>query len=88
MGRARARLDAVPEAQPGADRPVRTAVHDIRNSLATVKMAIQTLAIGESVSDRGKRRLEIALREVDAIDRLLDRLAEVALPSGEPANGA
>ena len=68
------RPDASSEKTEAAERSVRDLLHDLRNSLATIKMAVQTLAIGETVSERGRRRMEIALREVDAIDHLLDRL--------------
>ncbi len=50
--------------------------HEIRNPLSSVKLAIQTIARNATLSDRDKRRLAIANREVRAIEGILWLLSE------------
>jgi two-component system sensor histidine kinase HydH len=50
--------------------------HEIRNPLSSVKMAVQTLARNPGLSDRDKRRLTIANREIRTIERMLWMLSE------------
>ncbi len=66
----------------GREPDLRSLVHDVRNSLTTIKLAIQALAVGkEPLSERARRRLEIARREVD---KIADRMGELATPTREP----
>jgi signal transduction histidine kinase len=50
--------------------------HEIRNPLSSVKMAVQTLARNPGLSDRDKRRLTIANREIRTMERMLWLLSE------------
>ncbi|MCK8502739.1 MULTISPECIES: sensor histidine kinase [Myxococcus] len=50
--------------------------HEIRNPLSSVKMAVQTLARNTALSDRDKRRLTIANREIRTMERMLWLLSE------------
>ena len=50
--------------------------HEIRNPLCSVKMAVQTLARNTGLSDRDKRRLTIANREIRTMERMLWLLSE------------
>jgi signal transduction histidine kinase len=50
--------------------------HEIRNPLSSVKMAVQTVGKGASLSERDSRRLAIANREIRSIERTLWILAE------------
>jgi signal transduction histidine kinase len=50
--------------------------HEIRNPLSSVKMAVQTLARNLELSDRDKRRLTIANREIRTMERMLWVLSE------------
>lgn len=50
--------------------------HEIRNPLSSVKMAVQTLARNQELSDRDKRRLTIANREIRTMERMLWVLSE------------
>ena len=50
--------------------------HEIRNPLSSVKMAVQTLARNLELSDRDKRRLAIANREIRTMERMLWVLSE------------
>ncbi|RKH13464.1 sensor histidine kinase [Corallococcus sp. CA053C] len=50
--------------------------HEIRNPLSSVKMAVQTLARNTGLSDRDKRRLTIANREIRTMERMLWLLSE------------
>jgi signal transduction histidine kinase len=50
--------------------------HEIRNPLSSIKMAVQTVAGSSGLTDRDKRRLALANREVRTIERLLMLLAE------------
>ncbi|MHB8421113.1 MAG: hypothetical protein ACYDCL_23845 [Myxococcales bacterium] len=61
----------------------RALVHELRNRLATLKIAVQTLGIGETLSERGRRRVMLAQREVVEVEGLLDALS--ALFDEEPA---
>jgi signal transduction histidine kinase len=45
--------------------------HEIRNPLSSVKMAVQTVAKNTGLSERDKRRLAIANREIRTIERML-----------------
>lgn len=66
--------------------------HEIRNPLSSVKMAVQTLARNTGLSDRDRRRLAIANREIRTMERMLGLLSEYgrdAAPTREqlPARG-
>jgi len=50
--------------------------HEIRNPLSSVKMAVQTLARNPDLSDRDRRRLTIANREIRTMERMLWLLSE------------
>jgi two-component system sensor histidine kinase HydH len=50
--------------------------HEIRNPLSSVKMAVQTLQRNTTLSDRDKRRLTIANREIRTMERMLWLLSE------------
>jgi signal transduction histidine kinase len=50
--------------------------HEIRNPLSSVKMAVQTLARNTGLSERDKRRLTIANREIRTMERMLGLLSE------------
>jgi two-component system, NtrC family, sensor histidine kinase HydH len=50
--------------------------HEIRNPLSSVKMAVQTVAKNPGLSDRDKRRLTIANREIRTMERMLWLLSE------------
>jgi signal transduction histidine kinase len=50
--------------------------HEIRNPLSSVKMAVQTLARNSALSDRDRRRLAIANREIRTMERMLWLFAE------------
>jgi len=50
--------------------------HSSRNSLSSMQMAIQTVVRNPDLSDRDKRRLTVANRELRTLDRMLWLLAE------------
>jgi two-component system sensor histidine kinase HydH len=50
--------------------------HDLRNPLSSIKMAVQTVAGSSALTERDKRRLALATREVRTIERLLGLFAE------------
>ena len=50
--------------------------HELRNPLSSVKMAVQTLARNDGLSQRDQRRLTIALREIRTLERMLWMLSE------------
>ena len=50
--------------------------HEIRNPLSSVKMAVQTLARNAGLSERDRRRLAIANREIRTMERMLGLLSE------------
>ncbi len=90
-------LDAAPlspSRQAGsADGFAGAAAHDLRNPLATVKLNLQVLARQPAAGgdERTARRLAIALREVETLERGLEALAEcgrarvpVAVPAELP----
>ncbi|MDY7230567.1 sensor histidine kinase [Hyalangium rubrum] len=61
--------------------------HEIRNPLSSVKMAVQTLQRNTGLSDRDKRRLTIANREIRTMERMLWLLSEYgrdSVPRLEP----
>lgn len=61
--------------------------HEIRNPLSSVKMAVQTLQRNTGLSDRDKRRLTIANREIRTMERMLWLLSEYgrdSVPHLEP----
>ncbi|MHB1845340.1 MAG: histidine kinase dimerization/phospho-acceptor domain-containing protein [Deltaproteobacteria bacterium] len=69
----------------GRDPKLRALVHDVRNSLTTIKLAIQALSAGkEPISDRARRRLEIARREVDKIAERLQDFSATAAATASP----
>jgi two-component system, NtrC family, sensor histidine kinase HydH len=45
--------------------------HEMRNPLSSVKMAVQTVARNTALSERDRRRLAIANREIRTIERML-----------------
>ncbi|HLT31725.1 MAG TPA: HAMP domain-containing sensor histidine kinase [Myxococcaceae bacterium] len=55
--------------------------HELRNPLSSVKMAVQTLARNPDLSDRDRRRLSIAHREVRTLERLLWLVSEAGRDS-------
>lgn len=55
--------------------------HELRNPLSAVKIALQTVGRGEALPDKDATRLDIALREVGTIERVLDLILEWARPS-------
>ncbi len=52
--------------------------HEIRNPLSSVKMAVQTLARNQGLSERDARRLTLANREIRTMERMLGLLSEYA----------
>jgi signal transduction histidine kinase len=52
--------------------------HEIRNPLSSVKMAVQTVARNQSLTERDQRRLNIANREIRTMERMLWLLSEYA----------
>lgn len=50
--------------------------HELRNPLSSVKMAVQTLARNQGLSERDQRRLSIANREIRTLERMLTMLSE------------
>lgn len=71
-------LDTVLEGAPPVQisRLSSSLSHEIRNPLSSVKMAVQTLARNQELSDRDKRRLTIANREIRTMERMLWVLSE------------
>jgi len=67
-------LDGAPPLQ--ISRLASSLSHEIRNPLSSVKMAVQTLARNPGLSDRDKRRLTIANREIRTMERMLWLLSE------------
>lgn len=67
-------LDGAPPVQ--ISRLSSSLSHEIRNPLSSVKMAVQTLARNQELSDRDKRRLSIANREIRTMERMLWVLSE------------
>lgn len=59
--------------------------HEIRNPLSSVKMAIQTVQRSPGITDRDRRRLTIANREVRTIERMLALLSEYGRESAPHA---
>ncbi len=58
-------------------RSGRALMHDLRNRLATIKIAVQTLGLGETLTDRGLRRVSLAQREIDQLEQLVDALGDL-----------
>jgi len=50
--------------------------HELRNSLSSVKLSVQTLAKNADLSARDRRRLAIAEREIRTLERMLTMFAE------------
>ena len=50
--------------------------HELRNPLSSVKMAVQTLAKNPGLSERDRRRLAIANREIRTMERMLSLFSE------------
>ncbi|QSQ24494.1 HAMP domain-containing histidine kinase [Pyxidicoccus parkwayensis] len=71
-------LDTVLEGAPPVQisRLSSSLSHEIRNPLSSVKMAVQTLARNTGLSDRDRRRLTIANREIRTMERMLWLLSE------------
>ncbi|HYI02106.1 HAMP domain-containing sensor histidine kinase [Hyalangium sp.] len=67
-------LDGAPPVQ--ISRLSSSLSHEIRNPLSSVKMAVQTLQRNTTLSDRDKRRLTIANREIRTMERMLWLLSE------------
>jgi signal transduction histidine kinase len=67
-------LDGAPPVQ--ISRLSSSLSHEIRNPLSSVKMAVQTLQRNTGLSDRDKRRLTIANREIRTMERMLWLLSE------------
>lgn len=61
--------------------------HEIRNPLSSVKMAVQTLARNTGLSDRDRRRLTIANREIRTMERMLWLLSEYGRDSDPNLDG-
>lgn len=55
--------------------------HELRNPLSAVKIALQTVGRGDALPAKDATRLDIALREVGTIERVLDLILEWARPS-------
>jgi signal transduction histidine kinase len=73
----------------GLPRFAQHVVHALRNSLSSVKLAVQTLARGTALNERDGKRLRIASREVKRIERALTLASEFARPparSQEPVD--
>lgn len=68
-----------PRALP--ERFASVVAHEMRNPLSAVRIALQTVGHGETVSEKDMRRLNIALREVGTLERVLDLVLEWARPS-------
>jgi signal transduction histidine kinase len=82
-------LDAVLEGAPPVQisKLSSSLSHEIRNPLSSVKMAVQTLQRNTGLSDRDKRRLTIANREIRTMERMLWLLSEYgrdSVPHFEP----
>lgn len=63
------------------DRFAAVVAHELRNPLSAVKIALQTVGRGEALPNKDATRLDIALREVGTIERVLDLILEWARPS-------
>jgi two-component system, NtrC family, sensor histidine kinase HydH len=50
--------------------------HELRNPLSSVKLSVQTLARNKELSERDRRRLTIAQREIRTLERMLTMLVE------------
>jgi len=50
--------------------------HELRNPLSSVKLSVQTLARNADLSERDRRRLAIAEREIRTLERMLTMFAE------------
>jgi signal transduction histidine kinase len=64
-----------------------TLAHELRNPLAAIKMGLSGLYTAASLAERERRRLDIALREVDRLDNLLSQTLAYTRPvqlSAEP----
>lgn len=55
--------------------------HELRNPLSSVKMAVQSLARNPDLTERDRRRLSIAHREVRTLERLLWLVSEAGRDS-------
>lgn len=55
--------------------------HELRNPLSSVKMAVQALARNPDLTERDRRRLSIAHREVRTLERLLWLVSEAGRDS-------
>jgi two-component system, NtrC family, sensor histidine kinase HydH len=78
----RAMLEGAPPVQ--LSRLSSSLSHEMRNPLSSVKMAVQTLARHAGLSDRDKRRLTIANREIRTLERMLWLLSEYGREEGSP----
>jgi len=79
---------ALVDAPPVQLSPLSSALsHELRNPLSSVKMAVQTLARNDGLSERDQRRLAIANREIRTLERMLWLLSEygrLGAPNLEP----
>lgn len=66
-----------PKAHDAEDRRQigRGLVHALRNRLASVKLAVQTVDLGEQLGERSRKRLSVAQREIRELELLFDQLA-------------
>lgn len=78
----RALLEGAPPVQ--LSRISSSLSHEMRNPLSSVKMAVQTLARHAGLSERDRRRLTIANREIRTLERMLWLLSEYGREEGSP----
>ncbi|RMD96925.1 MAG: HAMP domain-containing protein, partial [Deltaproteobacteria bacterium] len=55
--------------------------HELRNSLSSIKMSIQTLVHREGISDNDRKRLEIANAEMRHLEKTLNGMLDFARPT-------
>jgi hypothetical protein len=67
-------------------RKAAAVIHGLRNSAASVTLAIHSLQSSQEVaSESGAFRLRIAKQEIDAIQHLLGELERLFSPAADPA---
>jgi two-component system sensor histidine kinase PilS (NtrC family) len=57
-----------------------TMAHEIRNPLASISGAVELLRTGPTLGDEDRRLMEIVLREVERLNRLITELLDFARP--------